>query len=272
MGRRLPARARRTAKCRRGRPPTTRPSTGIGSRSRCAATATSCPTRRRTASSRCETRRSAGSCTSASPARSAGWCSRAPGSTGTTSKPKTAVALLGGGARDRPHGPRSDGRAARTRTRTRSGSSGRREPRAERSCRRRRIRLRSNGIEARARRAARGRSETRPPRWPWRPPSTLSVTAFLTFVRDEEEFFWRYVRRVPSPPSPAAELGIELHRRIEQRARAARSARSAPPRTVEEPYDLDASASAAATASACLAGRAVGELQGEPVRVDDAAA
>ena len=26
----------------------------------------------------------------------------------------------------------------------------------------------------------------------WRPPSTLSVTAFLAFARDEEEFFWRY--------------------------------------------------------------------------------
>src|SRR5262249_541713 len=53
----------------------------------------------------------------------------------------------------------------------------------------------------------------------WHPPSTLSVTAFLILVRDPEEFFWRYVRRVPSPPSPAAQLGVELHRRIEQHAR-----------------------------------------------------
>ena len=51
------------------------------------------------------------------------------------------------------------------------------------------------------------------------------MTAFLTFVRDPEEFFWRYVRRVPSPPSPAAQLGIELHRRIEQHARGVAAAR-----------------------------------------------
>ena len=38
-------------------------------------------------------------------------------------------------------------------------------------------------------------------------PSTLSVTAFLTFVRDPDEFFRRYVRRVPSPPSSGREAG-----------------------------------------------------------------
>ena len=58
-----------------------------------------------------------------------------------------------------------------------------------------------------------------PPAPEWRAPSTLSVTAFLTFVRDPDEFFRRYVRRVPSPPSPAAKLGTELHRRIELHAR-----------------------------------------------------
>ncbi|MBA3364352.1 MAG: ATP-dependent helicase [Actinobacteria bacterium] len=72
----------------------------------------------------------------------------------------------------------------------------------------------------------------------WRVPSTISVTAFLTFVRDPEEFFWRYVRRVPSPPSPAAQLGIELHRRIEQHARGGVSLGGAA-EDLEEPYDLD---------------------------------
>src|SRR5439155_8889124 len=71
----------------------------------------------------------------------------------------------------------------------------------------------------------------------WQPPATLSVTAFLTFVRDPDEFFWRYVRRVPSPPSPAARLGVELHRRIEQWAKG--EAAPVPPADAEEPYDLD---------------------------------
>jgi ATP-dependent DNA helicase UvrD/PcrA len=71
----------------------------------------------------------------------------------------------------------------------------------------------------------------------WRAPSTISVTALLTFLRDEEEFYWRYVRRVPSPPAPAAKLGIELHRMIEQHARGGIPL-SAPPEH-EEPYDLD---------------------------------
>jgi DNA helicase-2/ATP-dependent DNA helicase PcrA len=53
----------------------------------------------------------------------------------------------------------------------------------------------------------------------WRCPSTISVTALLTFIRDEDEFFWRYVRRAPSPPSPAAQLGIQVHRRIEEHGR-----------------------------------------------------
>jgi ATP-dependent DNA helicase UvrD/PcrA len=73
-----------------------------------------------------------------------------------------------------------------------------------------------------------------------RVPTTLSVTAFLTFVRDPEEFFWRYVRRVPSPPSPAAKLGVELHRRIELHGRGgAGVAASATEPEEQEPYDLD---------------------------------
>ncbi len=71
----------------------------------------------------------------------------------------------------------------------------------------------------------------------WRCPSVISVTALLTFLRDEEEFYWRYVRRVPMPPSPAAQLGIELHRRIEEHARGGVPL-STPPED-EEPYDLD---------------------------------
>jgi DNA helicase II / ATP-dependent DNA helicase PcrA len=72
----------------------------------------------------------------------------------------------------------------------------------------------------------------------WRPPSTKSVTAFLTFVRDPEEFFWRYVRRVPFPPSPAARLGTEIHRGIEQHARGLVPLGGLLP-DVDEPYDLD---------------------------------
>ena len=73
---------------------------------------------------------------------------------------------------------------------------------------------------------------------PWRAPATLSVTAFLTFVRDPEEFYWRYVRRTPSPPSPAAQLGTELHRRIEEHARG-RVALGDVVDETDEPYDLD---------------------------------
>jgi DNA helicase II / ATP-dependent DNA helicase PcrA len=81
--------------------------------------------------------------------------------------------------------------------------------------------------------------EARTPRVPaWQMPSSLSVTAFLTFVRDPEEFFWRYVRRVPSPPTPAAKLGIELHRRIELHARGVAAVGGLTEET-EEPYDLD---------------------------------
>lgn len=91
----------------------------------------------------------------------------------------------------------------------------------------------------------------RPPSILWRPPPTLSVTAFLTFMRDEDEFFWRYVRRVPAPPSPAAKLGVEIHRRIELHARGAAPLGIA---TDEEDaaYDLDSSESErrAATVSA----------------------
>ena len=77
----------------------------------------------------------------------------------------------------------------------------------------------------------------RPRAMAWHPPAALAVTAFLTFLRDEEEFFWRYVRPVPSPPSPAAQLGIELHRRIEQQARGAVALGA--PEEAELPYDLD---------------------------------
>jgi DNA helicase-2/ATP-dependent DNA helicase PcrA len=69
----------------------------------------------------------------------------------------------------------------------------------------------------------------------WRPPAAISVTALLTFLRDPEEFFWRYVRRVPAPPAPAAQLGVDLHRRIE------RFARGAAPLGGEPDYDLDRS-------------------------------
>ncbi len=72
----------------------------------------------------------------------------------------------------------------------------------------------------------------------WRCPPVLSVTAFLTFARDEDEFFWRHVRRVPSPPSPAAQLGIELHRRIEEWSRGAAPVVAGPDKA-EELYDLD---------------------------------
>src|SRR5262249_4829289 len=72
----------------------------------------------------------------------------------------------------------------------------------------------------------------------WHCSSTLSVTSFLTFVRDPEEFFWRYVRRVPAAPSPAAQLGVELHRRIEQHARG-RASLGGALEEVEESYDLD---------------------------------
>jgi ATP-dependent DNA helicase UvrD/PcrA len=83
--------------------------------------------------------------------------------------------------------------------------------------------------------------EQRPPGPRWVLPTTLSVTAFLTFVRDEQAFFDRYVRRLPAPPSPAAQLGIELHRRIELHARSAAAVGALPEPEREEPYDLDAS-------------------------------
>ncbi len=103
---------------------------------------------------------------------------------------------------------------------------------------------------------------------PWRCPSTLSVTALLTFIRDEDEFFWRYVRRAPSPPSPAAQLGIELHRRIEEHARGgvplgARDGRrgAVRPRPRRAPRRRPRRVGRAAVA----------ELPGEPLRADDAA-
>jgi ATP-dependent DNA helicase UvrD/PcrA len=95
------------------------------------------------------------------------------------------------------------------------------------------------GLEAEVERL-RTSEARRPAVPPWRPPSTLSVTAFLTFVRDEEEFFWSYVRRVPSPPTPAAKLGVELHRRIELHSRGVAAVGGLTEET-DEPYDLDVS-------------------------------
>ena len=136
---------------------------------------------------------------------------------------------------------------ARRRTRTRSAVELPPEPERALRARLRRIRREIARIEAelerlRAVEARRDRARAR-----WRPPSTLSVTAFLTFVRDAEEFFWRYVRRVPSPPSPAAQLGIELHRRIEQHARGAVAARR---RRRRRPRSRTTSTSASAAATA----------------------
>ena len=91
---------------------------------------------------------------------------------------------------------------------------------------------------ARARAAARGSRRNRAATV-WRPPSTLSVTAFLTFVRDPEEFFWRYVRRVPV----AALAGRAARHRAAPPDRAARPRPRSPLGGVvdetEEPYDLD---------------------------------
>ena len=76
-------------------------------------------------------------------------------------------------------------------------------------------------------RAARGASWSACARWRrsspraahWRVPSTLSVTAFLTFVRDPDEFFRRYVRRVPV----AALAGREARNRAAPADRAPRA-------------------------------------------------
>ena len=85
----------------------------------------------------------------------------------------------------------------------------------------------------------RAAEEALPPAGAPQVPTTLSVTAFLTFVRDEEEFFRRYVRRVPAPPAPAAQLGTELHRRIELHARGAAGVGAPAEPERDEPYDLD---------------------------------
>ncbi len=90
------------------------------------------------------------------------------------------------------------------------------------------------GLEADYRRL-RELERTQPSAARWRPPAAVSVTALLTFLRDPEEFFRRYVRRVPAPPAPAAELGLDLHRRIE------RFARGSAPLGGEPDYDLDRS-------------------------------
>ena len=77
-----------------------------------------------------------------------------------------------------------------------------------------------------------------PPVPEWRAPSTLSVTAFLTFVRDPEEFFWRYVRRSPPrprrPPSSAPSSTGES-----SNTHGSRAALGGVVEEAEEPYDLD---------------------------------
>ncbi|MDQ3979567.1 MAG: ATP-dependent helicase [Actinomycetota bacterium] len=56
---------------------------------------------------------------------------------------------------------------------------------------------------------------TAPPR---RVPTTLSVTGLVTYARCPKQFYWTVVRPLPRRSSPAARLGTEVHRWIEQRA------------------------------------------------------
>ena len=115
-----------------------------------------------------------------------------------------AVAVLGGGARDRARRDRDRGVSSR-------------EP----VSRRRRAAARPGGgdssgpptdpavvarLEAELERL-RELEAKQPPASEWRVPSTLSVTAFLTFVRDPDEFFRRYVRRVPVAALPCRKAG-----------------------------------------------------------------
>ncbi len=49
-------------------------------------------------------------------------------------------------------------------------------------------------------------------------PTTLSVTGLVTYARCPKQFYWSVVRPLPRRSSPAARLGTEVHRWIEQRA------------------------------------------------------
>ncbi len=51
-----------------------------------------------------------------------------------------------------------------------------------------------------------------------RAPTSLSVTGLVTYARCPKQFYWSVVRPLPRRSSPAARLGTEVHRWIEQRA------------------------------------------------------
>ena len=56
---------------------------------------------------------------------------------------------------------------------------------------------------------------TAPPR---KVPTAISVTGLVTYARCPKQFYWTVVRPLPRRSSPAARLGTEVHRWIEQRA------------------------------------------------------
>ncbi len=49
-------------------------------------------------------------------------------------------------------------------------------------------------------------------------PTALSVTGLVTYARCPKQFYWSVVRPLPRRSTPAARLGTEVHRWIEQRA------------------------------------------------------
>ena len=49
-------------------------------------------------------------------------------------------------------------------------------------------------------------------------PTTLSVSSLVTYARCPKQFYWSVVRPLPRRSTPAARLGTEVHRWIEQRA------------------------------------------------------
>jgi DNA helicase-2/ATP-dependent DNA helicase PcrA len=49
-------------------------------------------------------------------------------------------------------------------------------------------------------------------------PVALSVTSLVSYARCPRQFYWSVVRPLPRRPSPAAQIGVEVHRRIELRA------------------------------------------------------
>jgi DNA helicase II / ATP-dependent DNA helicase PcrA len=51
------------------------------------------------------------------------------------------------------------------------------------------------------------------------PPTTLSVTGLLDYVRCPKLFFWSQVRPLPRKPNPSARLGSDVHRWIELQSR-----------------------------------------------------